>query len=218
MIDGATCDATDIAGCDQTPPTIAVGNGPNGITVNPSTDTVYVANNDDNTVSVIDGATCNATHMGGCGQIPQTVAVGNGPYSIAVDQRTDTVYVGNLTGSTLSLINGATCNATVTCAQTAPAVPVEQLPYGIAVNQHSDTVYLTSILDADVATINALTCTATVQTGCTPTPVPERMGGWGGAIALDPTADTAYVPNNTDGTVSLFALAAGGPRQSKATR
>jgi DNA-binding beta-propeller fold protein YncE len=137
--------------------------------------------------------------------------VGSSPYPIDVDQRTDTVYVGNIGDSTMSLIQGATCNATVTCAQNAPAVPVEQLPYGIAVNQQTDTVYLTSIVDADVATINAPACTATVQIGCRPTPVPERMGGFGGAIALDPTAGTGYVPNNADGTVSFFALWAGAP-------
>jgi len=32
------------------------------------------------------------------------------------------------------------------------------------------------------------------------------MGGWGGAIALDPTASTAYIPDNVDGTVSFFGL------------
>jgi DNA-binding beta-propeller fold protein YncE len=145
--------------------------------------------------------------MGGCGQTPQTVAVGNGPYPIAVDQRTDTVYVGNVGDSTLSLINGAACNATVTCSSlTPPAVPIEQLPFGIAVNQQTNTIYLTSIVDADVATIDGRWCTATVQTGCRPTPVPERMGGFGGAVALDPTAGTGYIPNNDDGTVSVFAL------------
>jgi DNA-binding beta-propeller fold protein YncE len=207
VIDGAACDAANTTGCGQTPPAIPVGNAPNGVAVNPSTDTVYVSNGADSTVSVIDGATCNATHMGGCGQTPQTVAVGNGPYPIAVDQRTDTVYVGNVGDSTLSLINGAACNATVTCSSlTPPAVPIEQLPFGIAVNQQTNTIYLTSIVDADVATIDGRWCTATVQTGCRPTPVPERMGGFGGAVALDPTAGTGYIPNNDDGTVSVFAL------------
>jgi hypothetical protein len=32
------------------------------------------------------------------------------------------------------------------------------------------------------------------------------MGGWGMAITLDPTAGTAYVPDNDDGTVSMFAF------------
>jgi hypothetical protein len=38
------------------------------------------------------------------------------------------------------------------------------------------------------------------------------MGGFGGPIALDATAGTAYVPNNGDGTVSFFALRAGARR------
>jgi YVTN family beta-propeller protein len=63
--------------------------------VNPSTNTIYVTDANGNTVSVIDGATCHASHTGGCGQT-QTVDVGNGPYPIAVDERSDTVYVGNI--------------------------------------------------------------------------------------------------------------------------
>jgi hypothetical protein len=38
------------------------------------------------------------------------------------------------------------------------------------------------------------------------------MVGWGGPIALGPTAGTAYVPNNDDGTVSFFALRGDAPR------
>jgi DNA-binding beta-propeller fold protein YncE len=91
-------------------------------------------------------------------------------------------------------------------------VPVEQLPYGIAVDQQTNTVFISSVVDSDVATINALACTATVQIGCWPRPVPERMGGFGGAIAPDPTAGTAYVPDNDDGTVSFFALRGHGHR------
>jgi YVTN family beta-propeller protein len=190
-----------MSGCTQAPPTIPVGNGPQGVAVNPLTDTVYVSNGGDGTVSVIDGATCNASHTGGCGQTPQTVTVGNSPYPIDVDQRTDTVYVGNVGDSTLSLINGATCNATATCTQNSPAVPIEQWPFGIAVDQQSGTVYLTSIIDADVATINGQTCKATNLTGCRPAPVPERMGGFGGAIALDPTADTLTCRTTTTATL-----------------
>jgi hypothetical protein len=32
------------------------------------------------------------------------------------------------------------------------------------------------------------------------------MGGWGGAISLDPSAETAYVPENVDGRFRSSAL------------
>ena len=38
------------------------------IAVDQNTDTIYVANAGDNTVSVINGATCNAQNTSGCGQ------------------------------------------------------------------------------------------------------------------------------------------------------
>jgi YVTN family beta-propeller protein len=208
VIDGATCNGTNRAGCDQAPPVVTVGNSPNGIAIDQRTDTIYVANNGDNTVSVIDGATCNGTQTVGCGHTPRTVAVGNSPYPIDVDQRTGTVYVGNIGDSTMSLIDGNTCNgqATSGCPQAAPAVPVAQLSFGIAVDQQDGAVYITSIVDNNVARIDGRACTPTHISGCRPEPIPGRMGGFGGAVALDGSSSTAYVPNNDDGTVSMFAL------------
>jgi YVTN family beta-propeller protein len=69
------------------------------VNVNPSNDTIYATNANGNTVSVIDGATCNARHTGGHGQT-QTVDVGNGPYPIAVDQHTDAVYITSISTET----------------------------------------------------------------------------------------------------------------------
>ena len=61
MIDGATNTVTA---------TIPVGSKPIGVGVDPSTHTVYVANESDSTVSVIDGTTNTVT---------ATVAVGSNP-------------------------------------------------------------------------------------------------------------------------------------------
>ena len=49
------------------------------LAVDPATDTIYVGSFDDNTVSVINGATCNGTDTSGCGQVPATVTVGSVP-------------------------------------------------------------------------------------------------------------------------------------------
>ena len=131
VINATTCSASNLTGCAQTPPTVADPEGPGtGIAVNPLTDTIYVANAGSpypstagHTVSVIDGATCNATATSGCGQIPPTVTVGYQPVSVAVDQGNNTVYVANPgianTANTVSVIDGATCDATTTlgCSQ-----------------------------------------------------------------------------------------------------
>ena len=208
VINGATCNGTHPAGCNQTPPTIPVGSNPDGIAIDEATDTIYVANGNDNTVSIINGTTCNGTHPAGCNQTPPAIPVGDGPYPIAVDQRTNTVYVANGGDGTLSMINAATCNAnTMTgCGRTPSAVNVGGLPFGLALDESTDTLYITSIVDSDVQTIDAGTCNATTRRNCDLVPDGARVGGWGGAIALDPSADSAYVPDNVDGTVSLLAL------------
>jgi len=214
VISGATCNGTLHAGCGQTPPTLPVGSNPDGVAVDQATNTVYVTNGGSNTVSMIDGATCDSADQGGCDQTPGTATVGNNPYPIAIDQRTGAVYVGNDGDGTLSLINGTTCNATDNAGcNKLITVPVEQFPYGIAVDQTTGTAYVTSVLDSDVATINGRRCSASGGAHCRPHPIPLRMGGFGGAIALDPSSNTAYVPDDGDGEVSFFGFGFG-PRRA----
>ena len=126
VIDGATCNAIHTAGCTQTPPTASIGGGAIGLAVNQRTNTIYVANSADNTVSVIDGATCNATDTSGCGQTPATVAVGTFPIVLAIDEASDTIYVTNGGDNTVSVIDGGTCNGSVTsgCSHTPATVTV----------------------------------------------------------------------------------------------
>ena len=82
-----------------------------GIFADHANHTVYVANFDDGTVSMIDSATCNGDRSAGCPtSAPPTVAVGGGPGDVDVNQRTHTAYVTNLTG--LSAFDANTCNAT----------------------------------------------------------------------------------------------------------
>jgi hypothetical protein len=95
VINGSTCNGTHHRGCGQTPATVTVGFGALGIAVDSATDTVYVTNQEDNSVSVIKGATCNGTDHRGCRGTHPRIAVGNYPRSIAVDPTTGTGYVTN---------------------------------------------------------------------------------------------------------------------------
>jgi len=63
-----------------------------------------------------------------------------------------------------------------------------------------------SLADADVAVIDGSACNTTRTKGCRPDTIPLRMGGFGGSIAIDQAAHTAYVPNNDDANVSFFRL------------
>ncbi len=214
MINGATCNGTNHAGCGQIPATVAVGARPSALAVDESTDTIYVANANDNTVSVIDGATCNGQVSSGCGQTPATIAVGDFPDGLAIDAATHTLYVENrrsnfpfVVGS-VSLVDTTACNAAITsgCSQAPPTVAVGGAPFGITIDPARNDVYVNSLADADVAVIDGNACNATRTKGCQPDTIPVRMGGFGGSIAIDQAAHTAYVPSNGDANVSFFRL------------
>jgi DNA-binding beta-propeller fold protein YncE len=99
-----------------------VGNGPGADALDEATDTLYVANGENdngpnatgNTVSVIDTRRCDAQDVSHYKGPWPTITVGNLPSGIAIDERTDTVYVANLGDNTLSVLcpaAPATCPA-----------------------------------------------------------------------------------------------------------
>ena len=117
------------------------------VTVDQATDTVYVTNFGDNTVSVINGATCNSLVSSGCGQTPATVPVGAVPAGIFADHANHTVYVTNpAEHDTVSMIDSATCNGShlAGCpSQPPPTVAVGGGPGDVDVNEVTHSVYVT---------------------------------------------------------------------------
>jgi DNA-binding beta-propeller fold protein YncE len=76
VIDAAGCNAVTTRGCTQPAKKVKVSQGPQALDVDVATDTVYAANagsGNGDTVSVIDGATCNGKNGSGCGQAPRTI-------------------------------------------------------------------------------------------------------------------------------------------------
>ena len=131
-----------------------------------------------------------------------------------IDAATHTLYVENeghtfpfVVGS-VSLVDTAACNAAITsgCSQAPPTVAVGGAPFGITIDPARNDVYVNSLADADVAVIDGNACNATNPKGCHPDTIPVRMGGFGGSIAIDQAAHTAYVPNDGDANVSFFRL------------
>ncbi len=78
--------------------------------------------------------------------IPLSIQEAGG--GIAVNQRTDTVYVTNFGLNTMLVIDGQT-NAVVT------TVPVGKFPEGVAANPKTDTVYVTNNGDNTVSVLTS---------------------------------------------------------------
>jgi DNA-binding beta-propeller fold protein YncE len=222
VIDTSRCAAQDVSSCQGPWPTITVGNLPSGIAVDEATDTVYVTSVGDDTVSVFDGATCNATDIAGCGQTPAEVPVGSGPLGLVDDPDNHTVYVGNFgppaTGgppaahSTVSMIDTAVCNASRLAACPTAAVPtvrVSGAPSAVAVDRRTHTVYVTTFgtapSDNGWSVFDADTCNATLQTGCGS--IGKLVGDQAGPNdgVVDVADDTLYTANY-DNTISAFDL------------
>jgi DNA-binding beta-propeller fold protein YncE len=151
VLDGATCDAADHAGCGQKPATVTVGDDPREPAVDPATDTIYIPDQADGdyaaTVSVINGATCNAEHLSGCHQRPPAIAVGFAALDLAVDPSSDRVYSANLSDTSVSVIDGATCNSRhhVGCRRSPVRDAVGNYPYAIAADPGAGTVYVANL-------------------------------------------------------------------------
>src|SRR5450759_4322830 len=68
-------------------------------------------------------------------QVTSTITVGSQPTAVAVDATTNTVYVANLFGNSVSVIKGGAVTSTIA---------VGSLPEGVAVDATTHTVYVTN--------------------------------------------------------------------------
>ena len=204
VIDGRTCNATVGRGCKSKPPVVKVGSGAYWATVDQATDTVYVANYLDGTVSVINGARCNSTVTSGCSGPVATVRTGAAAAVVMLDSRLHTLFTLNALDDTVSELSTRTCNATEQsgCAGTPlneQATPDQgpnynsNLTTGLVVPQTS-TAYFVNEGGADLLSVVDLSqCNATDTSGCRAeapsVPDPEA------STTIDPTTGTIYASN-----------------------
>ena len=104
---------------------IATGATPCAVAINPTTKRIYVANHEDNTVTVVDEAQ---------GKTVAKMEVGEKPQGIAVDARANRIYVANVHGDSVSVIDG-TRNSVIKTLRTG------HNPYALAVNERTARLY-----------------------------------------------------------------------------
>ena len=184
-------------------PSIPVGTAPQSAAENYTSHTLYVANSGDNTVSVVDLATCSSGNVSGCAQASPTIRVGSLPLGVAVDEATDTVYVANAVDDTVSVINGTTCNATdhAGCGQTPATVPAGAFSNAVAVDPVTNMVFVTD-QDATPGTVSVIdgnSCTGNDPSGCSGQPFATvTAGGGASALGVNPVTNTIYVANTAE--------------------
>jgi YVTN family beta-propeller protein len=195
---------------------VQVGAAPVSIAVNAATGRVYVANAGDGSVSVLDGNS---------DAVVATVSIGSHPYSIAVNVATGKVYVTHTFDNRLSILDGATNTVTdlktgsvdliainpgtgtiyllgyggaVTVldgpSQRLSVRPVGDHAWGLTLNEVTGAVYVTRIESADLVALD----------GTSSDPAILSAGAIPCAIAVNSKANTLYVANYGDNTVTVI--------------
>jgi DNA-binding beta-propeller fold protein YncE len=112
-----------------------------------------VANYNASYISVINGATCNAANLSGCGHATAMTAT-SPTGDLAIDQGTGTVFADqSFYGSEVFVFDGAGCNAHVTtgCHQPPVVVPVGGWPGDLAAIPATHTLYVTDNVDGEAS-------------------------------------------------------------------
>jgi DNA-binding beta-propeller fold protein YncE len=206
VLDTGQCNANAVQGCDtERVGTISLppGSSPRGVAIDTGSDTIYVADTSLNEISVINGATCNATDRSGCTPTSSLLADPARAASSGPDP----------SGPASVRLNSATCQPqTSGCGQTVKTVHVGTFPDGIAVDQVTHTVYVTNRGSPGgrpgdtVSVIDGATCNGVKSSGCDRVATLD-VGAGPGWIALDDGTHTAYTVNQAAGTVSVIDMA-----------
>jgi YVTN family beta-propeller protein len=206
VVDPDACNARNLRGCSRAWPTTAVGQLPKAVAVDESLDTLYTANQNDSTVSVIDTRTCNSHQTSGCGRTPQTIAVTGGAFNLTLDPGTHTLYIANINSDTVSVINTATCNARVTtgCGQAPHTVRTGNAPAAVLLDPSTGTLYVSNNADHSVAVVNSRTCNSTTTTGCATAPPTVATVDAPRFLTIDPATATVYVSIRNDSSLAMI--------------
>ena len=157
----------------------STGSYPVGITLNPFTSKIYVANQYSNTVSVFDAKT---------DKLISTVQTGIFPYSIDANQFNNRIYVTNRGSDDVTVIDGSTDSV-------IDNIAVGKSPVQVAVDQSSNWVYVTNIDSSSISVIDGITNKVIRTISGISTPY---------GIGIEPISDKLYVSNIANSTITLM--------------
>jgi 6-phosphogluconolactonase (cycloisomerase 2 family) len=191
--------------------TVATGNSPQSVTVDPSDKYVYVTNLTDNTISqyVIqsDGTLAPNTQA--------TVATGHGPWAFAVSPSGAWAYVVNSADNTISQFSVNASGALD--ATTVATVATGTEPWNITLSPNGKYAYVANhgTLAPGGMTVSqyAVDASSGALTPLNPPTVPTAFH-YPGGITVDPTSSYAYLSNIDGNTISQYGIGADGTLSS----
>ena len=190
-VTGFYLDDVSLQACTEEPPppppdcypaltaTVGVGAAPHGVAINADAGLLYVANHDDDTLSVVDGGTYG---------LVTTVSVGDGPNGVAYNPGNDRIYVASRNSGTVWVLGAGDYGLMAT-------IPVGSLPNGLAVDGAANRVYAANFGSDSVSIIDGATDTVsqTVFVGEEPS-----------MVAVNPVTGKAYVSLHGEGKVAVI--------------
>jgi YVTN family beta-propeller protein len=167
---------------------------PVGVAVTPDGTKVYVANRNDDTVSVIDLKDNNAVTT-----VVDPAFTVKGPWAVVVAPDGKTVYVTNSTDRSVSVIDTVTDKVSGRIAVAPLAANLGASPVGIAVNPAGTKLYVANLKANSVSVIDLKDNNAVTTVVDPASTVKEPWG-----IAVAPDGKTVYVTNSTTSSVSVI--------------
>ena len=171
--------------------TIAAGNYPDAVGVNPVTNKIYAMNYSSGTVTVIDGTVTKTLMASGWGSMGITVNGGPSysPSAIAVNPVTNRIYIAHYSTNNVTVINGATDTVI------GSGIYVGTSPMAIAVNADTNKIYVANNVSNSVSVIDGASNSviATVAVGSNPR-----------GLAVNPVTNLVYVANYGSNTISVI--------------
>jgi DNA-binding beta-propeller fold protein YncE len=204
VVNTNVCNGTHLAACARLKPaSVHTGADPEGVILDPTTQTLYSASEVHDDISVINASACNAENTRGCRHPAPAVSIPSGPRALATDNAVHTAYV--TAGShSVSMIDMRTCHAghLAGCAHKPPQFTAGKYGFGIAVDPATHTVYVANGGTGSTGTVSVIddrTCNATDQAGCADQQTLRVPRGHpaGDGIAVNPRNDTVYVATDT---------------------
>jgi hypothetical protein len=120
--------------------------------------------------------------------VAHTVATGQQPIAIAVNESTHKAYIANHNSSSVTVIDGRTKSVVAT-------VKTGSSPEGIAVNPATNRVYVANPGDGTVTVIDGATDTVVASV---------KAGGYPQALTVNPATNKIYVANNYAHSVTVI--------------